>query len=112
MADRGALTAGEIEGFARRLRALRDTYLATGTPGAATAEAERVRLATLQAETMPDDVARRRAIAMACIEVALQRVERGEYGRCTACGATIDRRRLKADPAVVHCATCDSQSPR
>ena len=40
------------------------------------------------------------------IDHALQRMIRGVYGRCEACGAAIDPRRLEAMPETTLCLTC------
>ena len=40
------------------------------------------------------------------IEAALQRVQRGEYGECLACGDEITERRLMARPMATHCIDC------
>lgn len=37
------------------------------------------------------------------IETALERMDTGEYGRCTACGAFIPAERLEALPTAVYC---------
>jgi len=37
---------------------------------------------------------------------AQDRLMAGAYGRCTDCGAEIDKRRLAADPALALCITC------
>jgi RNA polymerase-binding protein DksA len=44
------------------------------------------------------------------INAALQRMEDGTYGTCTACGAEIDNRRLKARPFSSKCIICASSS--
>jgi DnaK suppressor protein len=40
------------------------------------------------------------------IRLALLRLERGEYGKCVACGDRIGSRRLKAVPWAGMCLTC------
>jgi RNA polymerase-binding protein DksA len=40
------------------------------------------------------------------IRTALQRLENGEYGICTACGEQIGRERLEARPACSECVDC------
>jgi RNA polymerase-binding transcription factor DksA len=40
------------------------------------------------------------------LDVALERVERDEYGRCERCGETIAPERLVAVPATTLCVTC------
>lgn len=40
------------------------------------------------------------------VEMALLRLDRGEYGLCEACGEPIDRRRLEVLPEARTCAPC------
>jgi len=40
------------------------------------------------------------------VEVALAKIERGEYGRCEECGAAIGKARLKALPEAEFCIAC------
>jgi DnaK suppressor protein len=40
------------------------------------------------------------------IESALQRIQRGDYGECLACGDEITERRLMARPMTTHCIDC------
>ena len=42
------------------------------------------------------------------VEDALARLDDGTYGRCSACGATIDDERLAAAPTATTCAACDA----
>ena len=44
------------------------------------------------------------------IHVALQRLQRGEYGTCIGCGDKIGPRRLKAVPWTSMCLTCQTDS--
>ena len=44
------------------------------------------------------------------IRLALQRLERGEYGKCIGCGNHIGSRRLKAVPWTSMCLTCQGDS--
>jgi len=43
------------------------------------------------------------------IDAALVRLERGEYGRCSACGEAIPLARLAALPFATHCIPCQSR---
>lgn len=43
------------------------------------------------------------------IELALQRIDAGTYGRCVACGAEIPRERLDAVPYAAYCIACARQ---
>ena len=40
------------------------------------------------------------------IEAARRRFAEGNYGVCLACGGEIDYRRLRANPAAIHCVEC------
>jgi len=40
------------------------------------------------------------------VDAALARLDERKYGYCTNCGATIEDRRLQADPAVSLCGKC------
>lgn len=46
---------------------------------------------------------------LAKISAALQRMDDGTYGVCTACGAEIDSRRLNARPYSSKCIACASE---
>jgi DnaK suppressor protein len=41
------------------------------------------------------------------IDIALARLEAGEYGRCVECGADISEARLRALPFAVRCVECE-----
>ena len=41
-------------------------------------------------------------------QAALDRIERGIYGRCEECGGAIGRQRLIALPAIRHCIGCST----
>jgi len=41
------------------------------------------------------------------VEAALQRLNKGTYGKCMACGTEIVYYRLNADPAILSCAKCE-----
>jgi DnaK suppressor protein len=43
------------------------------------------------------------------IDAALERLHRGEYGRCAACGEPIALARLRAVPFATHCVPCQAQ---
>ena len=44
------------------------------------------------------------------LEDALQRIEKGEYGRCTSCGKLIEKERLEAVPHAQQCLQCKLRS--
>lgn len=43
---------------------------------------------------------------LAAVDQALERLGRGDYGRCQACGGPIGIERLEALPAAVTCVRC------
>jgi RNA polymerase-binding transcription factor DksA len=43
---------------------------------------------------------------LAEVQAALERVERGDFGRCEGCQTTINRTRLRALPYARHCLAC------
>lgn len=49
---------------------------------------------------------------LADLEVASERLDRGEYGRCTACGDPIPAERLEVRPAATTCVRCADARPR
>lgn len=50
----------------------------------------------------------RDALEMAALHQALRRIDDGEYGVCTECGADIPLARLQAQPAAHRCTVCQS----
>ena len=55
---------------------------------------------------------RNEASLLGKVEHALQRFEQGTYGICEACGAPIDRARLKALPYALYCLDCQARIER
>ena len=47
---------------------------------------------------------------VACIDSALQNINRGTYGICDTCGETIDRKRLEVRPYSTNCFDCASNT--
>jgi RNA polymerase-binding protein DksA len=54
----------------------------------------------------------RDAQELAVLDLALGRVESGEYGECIECGETIALERLYANPAATRCAECQQLAER
>ena len=48
---------------------------------------------------------------LALIEVAISRIERGEYGICERCGQSIPVARLEALPNASRCVACQEEGP-
>lgn len=46
------------------------------------------------------------------VTAALQRLERGDYGRCVDCGIDIPFDRLKAEPWALRCVDCEAARER
>lgn len=46
------------------------------------------------------------------IDVALERIAEGTYGRCEACGEPIEHERLQAQPAAIRCLACQMDFER
>ncbi|NRD90992.1 molecular chaperone DnaK [Sphingopyxis sp. BSNA05] len=64
------------------------------------------RMDAMQQQEMAQAEARRRTSDLARIEIALNRVDDGEYGWCAECGEAIAYRRLEIDPAAHLCIAC------
>ncbi|MFJ8200911.1 TraR/DksA family transcriptional regulator [Streptomyces sp. NPDC096152] len=46
------------------------------------------------------------------LDRALERLDRGEYGRCAGCGEPIPAARLEVRPAATTCVRCAAAAPR
>jgi len=66
------------------------------------------RMDALQVQAMQLETERRRAIELKRIDLALQRIDAGEYGYCVSCDEEILPKRLEADPATPVCVDCAS----
>ena len=64
------------------------------------------RMDAMQVQQMAQEAARRRKHRLRMIEVALRRMDAGDYGYCSQCGEEIDIRRLEFDPATPRCIRC------
>lgn len=64
------------------------------------------RMDAMQAQQMAQEMERRRQQQIARIEVALHRIELGDYGYCYVCGEEINIRRLEVDPTITRCIKC------
>ena len=51
----------------------------------------------------------REASELEAVNDALTRMEAGNYGNCTDCGAPIGPQRLAAYPTALHCITCEAR---
>lgn len=43
------------------------------------------------------------------VELALHRMQEGDFGQCASCGEAIDSKRLQALPWASHCLTCQEK---
>ncbi len=68
------------------------------------------RMDAMQQQAMEAETGRRRAQELSRISAALQRIEDGDYGYCTACDEPIAIKRLENDPANPLCIGCASKA--
>ena len=67
------------------------------------------RMDAMQGQAMAIAVNQRRQVELQKIEVALKRIDQGEYGFCLECDEEIAEPRLKLDPATSLCINCASK---
>ena len=70
------------------------------------------RMDAMQMQQMALATERQRNARISRIRNALDRMERGEFGSCIACGNDIPEARLEADPSVNLCVACASAKSR
>ncbi|MHA1109305.1 MAG: TraR/DksA family transcriptional regulator [Alphaproteobacteria bacterium] len=68
------------------------------------------RMDAMQVQAMDAETERRRTAELHRIDVALSRIEDGEFGACATCGEEIAVKRLENDPAVTQCVGCAGKS--
>lgn len=54
----------------------------------------------------------REAVALHQIDLALQRLQQGEFGACEDCGSAIPWARLQLQPTALRCVACESARER
>jgi DnaK suppressor protein len=64
------------------------------------------RMDAIQQQAMAQATQRRREIRLTQIEAALSRLNTDEYGYCMDCGEDIAPDRLKANPTLMRCISC------
>ena len=64
------------------------------------------RMDAMQAQAMAQAQERKRQNDLVRIDLALRRLDEGEYGYCTDCGEEIAPRRLEIDPMAERCIKC------
>lgn len=67
------------------------------------------RMDAIQQQALAQEANRRRHSQRLALELALRRIEAGEYGACTQCDGPVALRRLQTDPAAALCINCASQ---
>jgi len=67
------------------------------------------RMDALQAQAMAQASGQRREAMLRNIEMALARIENGEFGICRDCEEPINPKRLEFDPTVLRCVDCASK---
>ncbi|MAS91795.1 MAG: molecular chaperone DnaK [Verrucomicrobiales bacterium] len=64
------------------------------------------RLDSMQMQEVAKEAERRREERIGKLELALDRLDEGTYGRCEGCGEDIEFERLKVTPEAVRCSAC------
>jgi len=72
-------------------------------------ELEERRVAQLAADGEPPSAAHDHLELAATVRGALQRMETGDYGRCTTCGTPMPFERLEAIPYAKDCVACQQR---
>lgn len=70
------------------------------------------RMDAMQGQALAQASDHRRAARRIALEMALRRVEEGEFGYCIECGELIAMRRLEIDPAATLCIGCAQRNGR
>lgn len=66
------------------------------------------RMDAMQRQAMALETRRRNALYLKKVELALVRLEQGEYGLCEDCDEEINPKRLRFDPTTTLCLACAS----
>lgn len=107
-----------MESFRKQLLDLKRSLLKaqeTGDEAEETVELDQARVGRLsrmdamQAQAMSIETGRRRRQKLVQIEVAIRRLDEGDFGWCEECGEEISPKRLEVDPTVLHCIECASK---
>lgn len=64
------------------------------------------RMDAMRAQAMAQSADQRRDATLRKIEVALRRVEAGDFGNCKHCDESINPKRLQFDPTITLCIDC------
>lgn len=112
------ITRQELEAIQARLYVLRDELqglAAQSEQSSRTVELDQSsvgrlsRMDALQAQQMAIEANRRRLAQLQQVELALLRLDRGEYGSCVECGEEVAPRRLAVNPLTLRCISCAQQ---
>jgi DnaK suppressor protein len=112
------MTDEERAEFAAVLRAHRETLLATLAGAASMSQTVTLdqsavgrlsRMDAMQQQQMAEAQGRVTRRELEAVKHALVRVDNDAYGDCLDCGEEIDRRRLRARPAVTLCVACQRE---
>lgn len=68
------------------------------------------RMDAMQAQAMSQETGRRREATLKLIEVALRRIEDGDFGICRSCEEPINQKRLEFDPTAFLCVECATKA--
>jgi len=64
------------------------------------------RLDSMQMQEVAKEAQRRREERVEYLEMALEKIEQGTFGRCEGCGEDIAFERLKTAPEAIKCSAC------
>ena len=67
------------------------------------------RMDAMQSQAMSKETGRRRRRQIREIELALERIDAGDYGFCENCGESINPKRLEVDATARLCISCAEQ---
>jgi DnaK suppressor protein len=106
------LTKAEVRSRLLKLRQELESLGATSDQSSQVVELDQTRVGRLsrmdamQAQAMSVESGRRRKLMLRRIDVALARVDSGDYGLCQTCEKPINPKRLDFDPAALLCIEC------
>lgn len=112
------MTPEQRDHFRERLETQRQEYLDSRLAARESAQPVQLdqagvgrlsRMDAMQGQAMAKEAQRRRDVQLQRIELALRRIDSGDYGFCNACEEEIALRRLESDPAATLCIACASR---
>lgn len=105
----------DLDYFAKRLQQLREHVIETSKQVSSAAQPVQLdqnrvgrlsRMDAMQSQAMAQANALRQQALLVALDVAIARVETGQYGRCLVCDELIACERLQVDPTAEHCIEC------